>query len=149
MTKRIEEVNEETIAEALPRFHGNLSAVADYLRVSRSTVYRRIAESEKLQGLVADQREATLDDLEEELFSQALNGNTTALIFALKTQGFQRAYGDRTKLELEGRLATRKEELTARQEAARIAAVLAELDAMAGEVPDSEELVRKPDSEEK
>lgn len=134
----------EMIMEALPRFNGNLSAVAIALKCSRGTIYNRIHGSEELQEMVANQRESTLDDLESELFAQAMNGNITALIFALKTAGFRRGYGDRTKLDLDGNFVGKLErDREEKEDAAYVAGVLAELEAMkkADAPPDSEDSI--------
>ena len=43
-------------------------------------------------------RETMLDNAETALYDEALNGNTTALIFFLKTQGKSRGYTERQEL---------------------------------------------------
>lgn len=91
------------VADILPwvgRLQGNISAIADAMGCGRSTIYRRIQESDELQMAIDSERERTLDQLEETLATQAINGNIPALIFALKTQGRARGYGD--KVEVEG-----------------------------------------------
>ncbi len=125
--------------EQLPKWNGNLSAVAIALKCSRSTIYNRIRKSEELQIMVANQRESTLDDLEEELFAQAMNGNITALIFALKTAGFRRGYGDRTKLDVDGNFVGKtKRDREEKEDAAYVASVLAELEKMKKEIETDE-----------
>ncbi len=74
---------------------GNIAAVARVLGVPRRTVYNRLKESARLQQLLADARETMLDDAESTLYDEALTGNTTALIFFLKTQGKGRGYTER------------------------------------------------------
>lgn len=120
--------DEETIGKAIEKFNGNMAAAATYLRVSRSTVSRRVNGSEELKKFVRDVREATLDDMEEELFAQALNGNTIALIFALKTQAYHRQYGDRSKLDVHGNFVSKEErEANAEKDANYLGSVLEEL----------------------
>jgi hypothetical protein len=132
--------DEDTIAEACRKFNGNMSAVATFLKVSRSTISRRVNASEELKKIVRDERSSTLDDMEEELFSQALNGNITALIFALKTQGYQRGYGDRSKLDVHGNFVSKEErELNAEKDAAYLGSVLSELEKLQGDGEESTE----------
>ena len=121
--------DEETIAAAITKLNGNMAAAAQFLKVSRSTISRRVNASEELKKLVRDVRESTLDDMEEELFAQALNGNTIALIFALKTQGYSRQYGDRSKLDVHGNFVSKEErEANAEKDANYLNDVLAGLD---------------------
>jgi len=83
---------------------GNVSAVARHFGVSRPTVYKRINVSQTLQDALVDARETMIDNAETELYDQALSGNTTALIFFLKTQGKRRGYVERQEVEHDGAL---------------------------------------------
>ncbi len=120
--------DEETIGEAIAKFNGNMAAAAQFLRVSRSTISRRVSANEELKKLVRDARESTKDDMEEELFAQAMNGNTACLIFALKTQAYDRGYGDRSKLDVHGNFVSKEErEANAEKDANYLGSVLEEL----------------------
>jgi len=121
--------DEETIGEAIAKFNGNMAAAAQFLRVSRSTISRRVSGNEELKKLVRDARESTKDDMEEELFAQALNGNTVALIFALKTQAYDRGYGDRSKLDVHGNFVSKEErEANKEKDAEYLSSVLDEVE---------------------
>ena len=67
--------------------------MAKSLRCSRETVYKRLRQSEELRDTLAGAREAALDRAEQFLFEKCEAGDTTALIFFLKTQGRSRRYG--------------------------------------------------------
>ena len=67
--------------------------MAQTLRCSRETVYKRLRQSEELRDTLAEAREAALDRAEQFLFEKCEAGDTTALIFFLKTQGRSRGYG--------------------------------------------------------
>jgi hypothetical protein len=58
----------------------------------------RVNNSAKLQKALAEARETMLDNAETTLYDEALDGNTTALIFFLKTQGKGRGYTERTEI---------------------------------------------------
>ncbi len=92
-------LEDKKIAEYLEKYKGNISATAKHLGVVRKTIYNRIAKSEELKAVLHDSRESMLDALETTLYDIALGGNVTALIFALKTQGRARGYGDQFKVE--------------------------------------------------
>lgn len=105
----------DQIENALKRKAGNISEAAKSLGVSRSTFYRRIEESPRLQEQLTDAREAFVDIAESALKREVLNGNITAIIFALKTQGKQRGYTERLEIDI------------------RYVALIKQIDALAGE----------------
>ena len=86
-------VTDDEIREGIGRRSGNITAVARSLRCSRETVYKRLRQSEELRDTLAEAREATLDRAEQFLFEKCEAGDTTGLIFFLKTQGRSRGYG--------------------------------------------------------
>ena len=86
-------VTDEEIREQIGRRRGNITAVAQTLRCSRETVYKRLRQSEELRDRLSEAREAALDRAEQFLFEKCEAGDTTALIFFLKTQGRSRGYG--------------------------------------------------------
>ena len=90
-----------TISEVqalIPECNGNIAAIARRLRVSRAYIYKRINEAPALRGAIEDAREAMLDNVESALYKQVLEGNTTAMIFWLKTQGKKRGYVERSEI---------------------------------------------------
>ena len=78
--------------------NGNIAAIARKLGVSRGTVYNRISESTTLQQMLEDARETMVDNAESMLYKKVLDGDMTALIFFLKTQGKQRGYTQRQEI---------------------------------------------------
>lgn len=121
-------VTNEEMTDAIVKYLGNLSAAADYLGIHRSTIHRRLEKYPEMQEVFVQVRERNLDDLEDELFTQAKNGNITALIFALKTQGAHRGYQENRRVEVDGKWVGRTTaERTVKDDAAYLAAVMAEL----------------------
>jgi len=51
-----------------------------------------------LKVVLADAREKMIDNVESKLYSKALDGDTTAMIFFLKTQGKGRGYVERQEV---------------------------------------------------
>ncbi len=132
--REVRPITTADVAAWIPRCQGNVSAIADALSVSRTTIYNRIHEDDSLRVLLLAERERTLDSLEETLATQALNGSIPALIFALKTQGRSRGYGD--KVEVEGWI--EKADRSAGEDAAYLAEVLTELKKLANPKPAAE-----------
>ena len=77
---------------------GNLSVVARALNVNRSTVYRFIENHPTCKVALDEAREKMIDNVESKLYSKALDGDTTSMIFFLKTQGKHRGYVERQEV---------------------------------------------------
>ncbi len=77
---------------------GNLSVVARALNVNRSTVYRFMEKHPTVKQALDEAREKMIDNVESKLYSKALDGDTTAMIFFLKTQGKSRGYVERQEV---------------------------------------------------
>lgn len=85
------------IEPLVDKYKGNIAAIARHFGVSRGTIYNRMADSASLKTAMEDARETMLDNAESQLYKQAMEGNTTALIFLLKTQGKGRGYVERVE----------------------------------------------------
>ena len=77
---------------------GNVSMVARTLNVSRTTLYRFIDSHPTVKQALSEAREKMIDNVESKLYSKALDGDTTAMIFFLKTQGKARGYVERQEV---------------------------------------------------
>ena len=80
------------LEKAIQEKRGNLAAVGRKFGVSRQYISKRVKNSAKLRKAWDEARETMLDNAETELYEQALGGNTSALIFYMKTQGKRRGY---------------------------------------------------------
>lgn len=78
---------------------GIIKTTAAKLNVSRRVLYKWIADSETLQEALLDAREEMIDTTEGMLYNHILEGNLTAIIFYLKTQGKTRGYIEKTELD--------------------------------------------------
>lgn len=90
--KKVTVIQIEPLVE---EYRGNVAAIARKLGVNRSTIWARVKESKTLQESLDNARQTMLDDAEDTLYSKALAGDITALIFFLKTQGKNRGYTER------------------------------------------------------
>ena len=89
--------DKETIEKSIIRAFGNLSTAAKSLQVERATLYSWI-ESEGLEEAVVEGRNKRLDFVEGKLDQKINSGDTTAIIFFLKTQGKSRGYVERQEV---------------------------------------------------
>ena len=92
------EKRKEAFLEALDKSLNNISQACHLAGVSRATVYNWIKEDEKFAKQVSELNEVVLDFVEAQLFKQIRDGNTTAIIFFLKTRGKKRGYVERQEI---------------------------------------------------
>ena len=85
------------IESSIVKAFGNLSTAAKSLQVERATLYRWI-EQEGLEDAVQEGRNRRLDFAESMLDKGMQEGNMTAIIFYLKTQGKSRGYVERQEV---------------------------------------------------
>jgi hypothetical protein len=90
--------NDYSAAELIRRiqqYRGNISAVARSYGRTRGAILYHVKKYPTVQAALEEERETLLDDAESILWKQIIDGNTTALIFFLKTQGKKRGYVER------------------------------------------------------
>lgn len=92
------------VEEKLRELSGNLAAVGRALGVTRQAVSAFVIKHPSLVKVAEECRETFVDNVESALYREALNGNVTAQIFILKTQGKGRGYVERQELEHSGEI---------------------------------------------
>jgi len=88
----------ERIIKALKENQGLLSLAAKKADVSYTTMYRYVTEFPSVAQAVKEAKEALLDFAEGKLYQKMQQGDMTALIFYLKTQGKRRNYTERQEV---------------------------------------------------
>lgn len=88
----------DNIEVQIEKLKGNVAAVARSFGKSRTAVYDKINGNKRLQKALVDSRQTMLDNVESKLYQKALDGDTTAMIFFLKTQGKSRGYTERQEI---------------------------------------------------
>lgn len=100
--KKKTRLSKEKVEDALRDANGNISAVARMFGCSRQAIYLYINKYEEIAEILDDAREQLVDLAEEHLVKNIESGDTTAIIFTLKTRGRNRGWGESSKLELTG-----------------------------------------------
>ena len=77
----------------------NVSATCLALKISRKTFYKYKKERPQLAEQLEEAYEAIIDNAESKLLSKINDGDTTALIFYLKTKGKSRGYVEKIETE--------------------------------------------------
>jgi hypothetical protein len=110
----------DVVITKITELAGNMTMVAKSLGVSRQAVYTFMAKHPNIKEALDESRERMLDNVESALYNQALAGNTTAMIFFLKTQGKSRGYIERQEVAPQAIMNIDMSKLT-RQQLERIA----------------------------
>ena len=92
------------IAEALANNHGLVTVAARSLGCSRKTIYRAIEDSPTVRKALDEAREVSIDFAESALMKNIENGDTTSIIFFLKTVGKSRGYVEKKQFEHSGEM---------------------------------------------
>jgi hypothetical protein len=88
----------EEFLEAYESKANNVSLACKAVGISRQTYYNWLTDDPAFSSEVKNIDEAMLDYAETALYKQIKDGNTTSLIFYLKTKGKKRGYVERTEI---------------------------------------------------
>lgn len=89
----------KTMIEALQQSLGIVTYACEAVKIARQTHYRWMKEDEEYKAAVDDINEITLDYGESKLHKAMEKGDTTAIIFYLKTKGKKRGYIERQEID--------------------------------------------------
>ena len=92
----------KALEKAIAEHRGNITRVAQAVKLSRQGVYKRIEASPVLQEAMAEARETLIDLVEDGLYELALAGDRTAQIAVLNNHPVSRQRGWGQRLELTG-----------------------------------------------
>ena len=88
--------------EALEKSLGIVTTACNNVGISRQTHYEWMRIDPDYNTSVSELLNVSLDYAESQLLQQIKTGNTTAIIFYLKTQGKSRGYVERQEIETSG-----------------------------------------------
>lgn len=91
------------LIKALENSMGIYTAAAKMLGCAPNTISNRVRKSKKLRDCVAAIKYRNVDLAETQLLVKLREGNMTAIIFYLKTQGKERGYVERVQEQAVGR----------------------------------------------
>lgn len=90
--------DKENFLKVLKGNGGNINDACNVTSIGRRTVYVWMDKEEWFKNSIDDIREISVDNVESALYKSAIEGNTTAQIFYLKTQGKNRGYVERQEI---------------------------------------------------
>jgi hypothetical protein len=91
-------IKKEDYINAIHKSRGLLTAAADALGCTRGAIYEAAKKHPEIQRAIEEARERTTDVAEGKLFQKINEGDNTAIIFYLKTQGKKRGYVERQEV---------------------------------------------------
>jgi hypothetical protein len=92
-------ISKKKVIETIEKTKGLVSVAAKHLGVTRKTLYNYIHADEDILNALDDAREGIVDMAEGKLMEQVTNGDTTAIIFTLKTLGKKRGYIEKQEID--------------------------------------------------
>ena len=93
------DLKKNAMLQALEASLGVVTTAARAAGIERGTHYRWMREDEEYAEQVAGIKDLSLDFVESQLFKRIKDGDTTSMIFYLKTQGKKRGYIERVEQE--------------------------------------------------
>jgi hypothetical protein len=96
-------LTKKALLEAYKKTFGNVSQSCKIVGINRSTHYEWLNDDEDYKATIEgiEPSEMFLDFVESQLVTKISKGDTTAIIFALKTKGKKRGYIERTEVQQE------------------------------------------------
>ena len=119
-TSKKRDTTAKRIIKALQETKGLLTMAAERSGIGYRTVCRYVAEYPSVKEAAYDAKESMLDLAEDKLYSKIRDGDNTAIIFYLKTQGKARGYIEKQEIEHSGGIDKGADELSDEELAAII-----------------------------
>jgi len=89
--------NREEVIKAIENSSGFISSIAVTLKCDWHTA-KKFIEKYQLEYMLTDKTEAVTDEVEGCLLKKIREGDTTAMIFYLKTKGRNRGYSEKIEI---------------------------------------------------
>jgi hypothetical protein len=97
---RPQRFTEAQVSQAVTEASGILTTTAKNLGCTTTTIYEYLKRYPSLKDVLEEARESAIDFVESKLMKAIEEGNVTAMIFYLKTQGKGRGYVERSEHDL-------------------------------------------------
>jgi hypothetical protein len=101
----------KAMLETLPKNRFNISKTLRDCNVGRATFYQWLENDEEFKSAVYSLKEEKTDIVEDALMKKIEDGDTTSIIFYLKTQAKDRGYIEKVQTEHSGEINMPKIEL--------------------------------------
>ena len=102
MDRRSKKARQRAWIDAYKASLFNVTTACSEIGIDRSTYYRWLENDPSFSQTVQEAREEKLDFIEDQLLGKIAEGDTTAIIFALKTLAKHRGYVERQEIITQG-----------------------------------------------
>lgn len=96
----ISNIKKNKLLESLRNNLGNITLSCEEVGLNRSAYYSLMERNAEFKAEVEEIQNICLDVVENALFRNVRAGDTTAIIFYLKTKGRKRGYSERTEIDM-------------------------------------------------
>lgn len=94
-------LQKEKVLEFLEKNCGVISPACKGANISRFSFYQWLKDDKEFAEKVKQIQEASIDFVESKLYEKINDGDTTAIIFYLKTKGKQRGYSEKHEINFD------------------------------------------------
>ena len=94
---KVVQLKKEAMIKALYKHKGNISLSCTAAKIGRNTFYEWLKKDKALAEAVENIKEYAIDTVEDALMKRIADGDTTAIIFYLKTIGKKRGYIEKSE----------------------------------------------------
>jgi hypothetical protein len=98
------DTKKKAMIEALKKTLGVVTAACEKVGITRETHYEWLKTDEDYRNSVEDIANIALDFVESKLYGEIQTGNTTAIIYYLKTKGRKRGYIEKQELDINNKI---------------------------------------------
>lgn len=118
MAENDNNLKKKALLKAYIASFGNVTQSCKAVNLSRETFYRWRREDKEFDQAVKDAEPAErfLDFVESKLLEKINDGDTTSIIFTLKTKGKKRGYIERQEIQMDGSIESKLIEWTPAKE---------------------------------
>lgn len=96
----ISDKKKKSMIQALEKANGIVSTAVKNVGINRSTHYDWYKNDQEYKDAVDDIQEGSIDFVEDALFQKISGGDTTAIIFYLKTKAKHRGYIEKSEMAI-------------------------------------------------
>ena len=100
MTTKSNTIKKKALLKALEKTMGVVTPACKSVDIARSTYYEWLKEDEEFSLKVDELQNVALDFTESKLYQSISDGNTSCIIFHLKTKGKKRGYIERSEMDV-------------------------------------------------
>ena len=93
-------IKKDKFIQAMAESYGNISDACKFVEINRSTYYDWMEKDADFKEKISNVVEESIDFVESQLISNIKKGDTTSIIFFLKTRAKNRGYTEKQEIQV-------------------------------------------------